>query len=141
MYVSYQLVIYLPIAFSSIFATNLPSCYFTKLLATAQCLLCIARIYTYVNCDFNPITVGLAPKEIATTLKISVVCDKLTERTELFEINLETLSLAYSVRYRYNCFTSEEINWNNSVETQQVKTTLLVVFSEITSLVAVLQLM
>ena len=51
-----------------------------------------------VDFDSNSTTVGLPPMEIATTISIPVMCDKLTEGTEMFEISLEILSATNHVR-------------------------------------------
>ena len=56
-------------------------------------MLCIGS----VDFDSSSITMGLPPVEIATTIPISVVCDRLTEGTEMFEINLEILSATHNV--------------------------------------------
>ena len=50
--------------------------------------------------DFNSssMIVELPPMEIGTTISIPVVCDKLTEGAEMFEISLEILSATHSVR-------------------------------------------
>ena len=50
-----------------------------------------------VDFDPSPMTVGLPPMEIETSISIPVVCDKLTEGTEMFEINLEILSATHNV--------------------------------------------
>ena len=50
-----------------------------------------------VDHNSSPMTVELPPMEIATTIPIPVVCDRLTEGTEMFEINLEILSATHNV--------------------------------------------
>ena len=50
-----------------------------------------------VDYNSSPMTVELPPMEIATTIPIPVVCNRLTEGTEMFEINLEILSATHNV--------------------------------------------
>ena len=57
-------------------------------------ILCIGSGIDY---DSSSMTVELPPMDIATTIPIPVVCDKLTEGTEMFEINLEILSATHNV--------------------------------------------
>ena len=56
-------------------------------------MLCIGS----VDFDSSSMTVNLPPMEIATTISIPVVCDRLAEGTEMFKISLEILSATHNV--------------------------------------------
>ena len=50
-----------------------------------------------VDFNSNPINAVLPPEDTATIVSIPVTCDRLTEETEMFDINLSITSVTHNV--------------------------------------------
>ena len=47
--------------------------------------------------DSRPINVNIAPRDTTTMVNIPVMCDRLIEGTEMFDINLSLMSVSHNV--------------------------------------------
>ena len=56
-----------------------------------------ACIGSGVDFDSSPLTITFAPEEIDKTVAIPVMCDRLIEGEEMFNISLDIISVSHNV--------------------------------------------